>query len=218
VEPQASVRFPAHRRPARVTRFLRRRRLCPLAVPLVRPSVWELRAHVVEDGPERTVIWVAPGTRYRRPDRRLTMAEIAANEWTPVERPWTGNGSLMISRPREPYSVWLFWNEAGEHESWYVNLELPWRRTESGFDSRDHQLDIVILRDRSWQWKDEDELCDAVEAGLLTAREADQIRADGSASSRSSTDCFRRDSRGGTRRPTPTRRSSGAGRSARTSA
>lgn len=140
---------------------------------------WELPAHVVEDGPERTVIWVAPGTRYRRPDRRLTMAEIATNEWTPVEHPWAGNGALMISRPREPYSLWLFWNKAGEHESWYVNLELPWRRTESGFDSRDHQLDIVIRRDRSWQWKDEDELRDAVSADLLTAREADQIRADG---------------------------------------
>ena len=86
---------------------------------------------------------------------------------------------MVISAPHEPYSLWLFWSEAGEHESWYVNLELPWRRTESGFDSRDHQLDIVIRRDRTWQWKDEDELRDAVAAGLLTARDADEIRADG---------------------------------------
>jgi hypothetical protein len=119
---------------------------------------WSLPTRVVEDGAERTVLWVAPGTRYRRPGHRLTMAEIAANEWTPVEHPWTGNGTLMISRPAEPYSLWLFWNEGGEHASWYVNLELPWQRTELGFDSRDHQLDIVVRADRSWQWKDEDEL------------------------------------------------------------
>jgi Protein of unknown function (DUF402) len=140
---------------------------------------WSLPTRVVEDGAERTVLWVAPGTRYRRPGHRLTMAEIAANEWTPVEHPWTGNGTLMISHPAEPYSLWLFWNEEGEHASWYVNLELPWQRTELGFDSRDHQLDIVVRADRSWQWKDEDELRDAVAAGLLTAGEADDIRAAG---------------------------------------
>lgn len=140
---------------------------------------WAIPTQVVEDGVERSILWVPPGTRYRRPDRRLTMAEIAANDWTPVEHPWTGNGALMLSRPHEPYSLWLFWNDAGEHESWYVNLELPWRRAEGGFDSRDHQLDIVVGRDRSWQWKDEDELRDAVTAGLLTAAEADEIRADG---------------------------------------
>jgi hypothetical protein len=140
---------------------------------------WSIPTRVIEDGAERTVVWVAPGTRYRRPDRRLTMAEIAANEWTPVEHPWTGNGALMISRPNEPYSVWLFRNNEGEHESWYVNLELPWQRTRLGFDSRDNQLDIVVHSDRTWRWKDEEELRDAVTAGLLTAVEADEIRADG---------------------------------------
>jgi hypothetical protein len=140
---------------------------------------WSLPTRVVEDCAERTVLWVAPGTLYRRPAHRLTMAEIAANNWTPVDHPWTGHGTLMISRPAEPYSLWLFWNEEGEHASWYVNLELPWQRTELGFDSRDHQLDIVVRADRSWQWKDEDELRDAVAAGLLTAGEADDIRAAG---------------------------------------
>lgn len=106
------------------------------------------------------------------------MAEIAANEWVPREHEWTGNGTLMISRRGDPYSIWLFWGDDGEHASWYVNLELPWERTAAGFDSRDHQLDIVVAHDRSWHWKDEDELRDAVGAGLLTAAEAAGVRAD----------------------------------------
>jgi hypothetical protein len=140
---------------------------------------WSIPAHVVEDGDDRTVVWVAPGTRYLRPERRLTMGEIAANEWVPSEQAWTGNGALMIARRGDPYSIWLFWADDGTHASWYVNLELPWRRTEVGFDSRDHQLDVVVRRDRSWRWKDEDELRDAVHVGLLTIEEGTGVRADG---------------------------------------
>jgi hypothetical protein len=140
---------------------------------------WAIPARIVEDRDERTVLWVAPGTTYLRPHLRLTMAEIAADEWVPREHPWQGNGTLMISCRDEPHSVWLFWDAAGEHESWYVNLELPWRRTRLGFDSRDHQLDVVIERDRTWRWKDERELRDAVEVGLLTREEARRIRGDG---------------------------------------
>jgi Protein of unknown function (DUF402) len=142
-------------------------------------SFWEIPTRVVEDGAERTVVWVAPGTRYRRPHRRLTMAEIAANAWTAGEHSWTGNGTLMISRRGDPYSLWLFWDDDGSHASWYVNLELPWRRTSLGFDTRDHQLDIVIRADGAWRWKDEDELRDAIDVGLLRVEEARRIHADG---------------------------------------
>jgi hypothetical protein len=140
---------------------------------------WALPVRVIEDSAARTVVWVAPGTAYRRPRRRLSMAEIAANDWTLEEFPWVGNGTLMISRAGDPYSLWLFWADDGSHRSWYVNLELPWRRTERGFETMDLMLDVIVENDRSWRWKDEDELRDSVAAGLLTEREVRSIRRDG---------------------------------------
>jgi uncharacterized protein len=162
-----------------VTRFFDQRGVAVLRYLWFGRPFWAIPTRVVEDRPERTVLWVAPGTRYRRQRAKLTMAEIAANDWMPVERPWDGSGTLMLSCPGDRYSTWLFWDELGVHRSWYFNLELPWRRTALGFDSRDHQLDVIVLPDGTWRWKDEDDLRDAAHVGLLSANEARQIRHDG---------------------------------------
>lgn len=63
---------------------------------------------------------------------------------------------------------------------WYVNLELPWRRTAMGFDSRDLVLDIVITEDlSSWEWKDADELEWALDAGTIDAETAEFTKSAG---------------------------------------
>lgn len=62
---------------------------------------------------------------------------------------------------------------------WYINLEEPWRRTDLGFDSRDHDLDLSSVDLVAWQWKDEDELTWAVERGQYTRAQADAIRTAG---------------------------------------
>jgi predicted RNA-binding protein associated with RNAse of E/G family len=41
----------------------------------------------------------------------------------------------------------------------------------------DHQLDLVIAPDRTVEWKDEDELTAAVEAGWLTEEDAESAYA-----------------------------------------
>jgi predicted RNA-binding protein associated with RNAse of E/G family len=79
----------------------------------------------------------------------------------------------------EPWSVWLFRRESGEFWGWYVNLEQPHRWHERGLDTRDNVLDVMVHADRSWQWKDQDELDEAVRQGFRTAEEAERIRADG---------------------------------------
>jgi uncharacterized protein len=139
-------------------------------------AFWTVPATVVEDGDDRTAVWIAPRTPYRRPSQKLSMAAIAANNWTAEEHEWEGNGTLMVSRPGDAYSIWLFWDDQGRHASWYVNLEQPRKRTRNGFDSRDHQLDVVVRADRSWRWKDEDDLRDAVAVGLLSKEEAAAVR------------------------------------------
>jgi predicted RNA-binding protein associated with RNAse of E/G family len=76
----------------------------------------------------------------------------------------------------------MFW--AGVERTfvgWYVNLQVPFRRTHVGFDTADQVLDITVSPDRAWQWKDEDEFEVAIRLGRFTAEVAAQIRAQGEA-------------------------------------
>ncbi len=76
------------------------------------------------------------------------------------------------------YSTWLFWSSA-DHSflGYYVNFELPWRRTALGFDSNDLTLDIVVAPDLSWRWKDQDEYEHRVGAGVIPPKWANGVAA-----------------------------------------
>ena len=56
----------------------------------------------------------------------------------------------MLAVPGESHAVWIMW-ERGHTKlrCWYINLETPLLRTPIGFDTMDHELDIVISPDRS---------------------------------------------------------------------
>ena len=109
---------------------------------------------------------------------RLPIAELAEERWRHEEARWYG-GRLMIAEAGASHSVYVTWGKDGELVGWYVNLEEPWRESPFGFDTTDHLLDVWIDPDRSWRWKDEDELAEAVEIGLFTPAKADAIRAEG---------------------------------------
>jgi len=134
---------------------------------------------VVERTSSRVVLWIARETPVRRPrGMRLPIAELAEQRWRPEEARWYG-GRLMIAEAGASHSVYVTWGKDGELVGWYVNLEEPWRESPFGFDTTDHLLDVWIDPDRSWRWKDEDELAEAVETGLFTPAKADAIRAEG---------------------------------------
>ena len=66
--------------------------------------------------------------------------------------------------------IWLFWRGAGRaFAGWYVNIQEPFRRTVTGYDTQDLELDIWIPLDRPWEWKDEELLERRVEEGRFTA-------------------------------------------------
>ena len=61
-----------------------------------------------------------------------------------------------------------------------INLESSYERTPIGIDFNDHILDIRIWPDLAgWEWKDEDELAEAVCVGLVTQAQADSYYAEG---------------------------------------
>jgi hypothetical protein len=76
---------------------------------------------------------------------------------------WRGPNIFMLIPDRTAHSVWWFWDPRdGSFAGWYINLEEPsvcWTDGElSGVDTTDQDLDVWVYPDRSWEWKDEDEV------------------------------------------------------------
>jgi len=138
---------------------------------LFRGRIWNAApARVVEDGPEQTVLWFAPETRF-------PMGGDLFGDWSLEDRLVDLRaGQVRISRRAEPFSVLLFLHEDGSFRGWYVNLERPQQRTALGFDFEDELLDIWVEQGKEPEWLDEDELEEAVRRGFLSAERAARIR------------------------------------------
>jgi hypothetical protein len=67
----------------------------------------------------------------------------------------------------------------GPFYGWKVDLASPYRRTAVGFDVTDEVLDIVVNPDRSYWWKDEDQLLQLIDLGIYSEVAAEEIRAAG---------------------------------------
>jgi hypothetical protein len=134
---------------------------------------------VVAQAGDRTVLGIAPDTPVKwPPGLRVPIPALAEGEWSHVDARWYGT-RLIIAEAGAAHSVYVMWGRDGEFLGWYVNLEDPWRKSPLGFDSTDHLLDIWVDPDRSWRWKDEDHLAQAVDVGLFTPAKAEEIRAEG---------------------------------------
>ena len=141
-------------------------------------------AIVVEDRRERVLLYMPHGTRwFGAPEpaagRTERVRAIARGETVVTGRliPWR-NHVLHVLLPGRPFSVWLFWSPEWEFSSYYVNLEAPFARSAAGFDSCDHVLDVCVRPDRTWYYKDLDELDVCVEVGLMSGALADRVRRD----------------------------------------
>lgn len=94
------------------------------------------------------------------------------------KRRWHGHGMLALRRPGEAYSVMHFW-EGPERRfaGWYLNLEEPFRRTPTGYDTQDLELDIWVPAAGPWRVKDEELVEQRVREGRFTVEQAAAIGA-----------------------------------------
>ncbi|MEU8134665.1 DUF402 domain-containing protein [Streptodolium elevatio] len=141
---------------------------------------------VVRDDPDQLAVWLAGGTRRVKPvlpDGSDVRTAPLGNRFrlglVPAVQEWFGGGVLMLARPDEPWSVWLFWGQDRRLNGWYVNLERPRERWSGGVDTEDLVLDVWVTPDRRWHYKDEDELAASREAGRFTDADVDAIYASG---------------------------------------
>ena len=139
-------------------------------------------ATVVEDSPGRSVFYVPPVVHALEPqDEQGAPLRMPDRDWHLQDTEWRHARVLSFAFPDTPYVVLASWDpETDEFRGWYVNLQSPLRRTDVGFDTREHVLDVLIPPDRSsWAWKDEDELAEAVEEGLFSEDDVAAFRAAG---------------------------------------
>ncbi len=149
--------------------------------------IWDARPFgVVHDLPDQVALFMPAGSQWLKAmssrHRVLRFPTASDMDWelAAVSPPWKTN-ILRLSVPGSDHSVLLIWDEGfREMRLWYVNLEEPLRRTSVGFDYQDQFLDVEISPDRSsWRWKDEDELQEAVELGVISSERASELRAEG---------------------------------------
>lgn len=137
--------------------------------------VWFARpATVVRDDPNLTMLVVHPHATAKEPvDPAGVPLRIPTGDWTlrDIRRGETWN--LSFAFPDTPYAVILGYEATGDLREYYVNLQTPLARSQTGFDLVEHILDVTIPPDRStWAWKDEDELAEAIDGGLFTEEDA----------------------------------------------
>ena len=171
-------------------------------------AVWAARPMtIVQDEEDLVALWFPKGTRWKapipppdRPREESRGARLATclerREWVFTDSEWDVS-TLVLMRPGDWHAVWVSWLDGNQHSpgtgrdplaristaqvhwGWYVNLQEPFRRTEKGFETMDLALDVVVELDRTWRWKDEDELALFVKRGVFGEEVAARIRDEG---------------------------------------
>ena len=97
------------------------------------------------------------------PARRGTR-QYDLGEWT-----WRRKSMLAFCWPDRYFAVNPTWEGDG-FLCWYVNFQVPYRRTPVGIDTCDLHIDLEVYPDFSYRWKDEAEYAHARQLGLVTDR------------------------------------------------
>jgi hypothetical protein len=143
---------------------------------------WAYPTLVVQDKPDLIALYMPAGVLGNDTDHKPTPLELLSPEnINIVDCTWNRTNVLFLMVPGEPFSTYIMRDaRTNALDCWYINLQEPIRRTETGFDTMDHMLDIVGSPDMSeWKWKDEDEFTEAERIGYFSNKEACEIRLDG---------------------------------------
>lgn len=151
--------------------------------------VWSEQAlRVLADIDEALVTACAPGAEARWPalyakarddgDRSVrteAFEAMATGRWELADAVWQETDLLLWKPPAAWFSINAFFvpDGAGRRlRNWYVNFENPTRRTETGFDTFDLTVDLLIHPDLTgWEWKDEDEYAHVRHLGIVSETE-----------------------------------------------
>lgn len=147
-----------------------------------------LTALVVADDDELVAYWLPIGAPSIKPELVEhvpgTPRRWVEGNWYLTPSTWRWAEMLVLVRPGDERATWVRWSSDRTFQGWAVNMQSELTRTRFGFDLWDHQLDIDVDPDRTWRWKDDEELELTVELGRMTREEADRVRRVGQAAVR----------------------------------
>ena len=140
-------------------------------------KVWALRAvELVESSPDQIVVWCPRGSGLALHESYFSDSkffhknrwDIASNEWSLTAGTWQHTHVLTIKDPSKYYSIQYFWDaESSEFLFYYINFDLPYTKTSSGFSTLDLDLDLIVYSNGSFEWKDEVDYKNAAHDGFI---------------------------------------------------
>jgi hypothetical protein len=133
---------------------------------------------VVEDTPSRVALYLPAGAAMRWMEGELPLWMDTADSAKLVNA-WQRTNVLILITPGQAHAIWLMWlAETGAFLCWVVNMQAPIERSRFGWDTFDHELEVYVLPDLRWAWRDEDKFERLVELGPFTRPQGAVIRAE----------------------------------------
>ena len=153
---------------------------------IFRDRIWHVQPTLlVKDGPDEIVLTLLPGAeciadenypKGKKNGKRWW--DFKDKDWKLSTYTWQTNRLLLIFEPGRFYSTIFFWNhEKDEFLSYYINFQLPFKRTQSSVDTLDLDLDLIIHPDFSYAWKDVDDYQKAISHGVILPEWTSEIEA-----------------------------------------
>lgn len=143
---------------------------------IYRERIWHAQSTiVVKDTPQEILLATIPGAarmveehylRGKKNGKRRW--DFKTDDWALEKSDWHTNRLLVILEPEKYYSMIYFWDHASnEFLCYYINFQLPFRRTQNSIDTLDLDLDIIVNPDFSVEWKDLDDYQKGIESGVI---------------------------------------------------
>lgn len=133
---------------------------------------WAIRnVTILEDSGDSVLLWFNEGSQFVITEGYLNNPNFCnerwqisqSGQWNMIESTWKHNHVLIHKELKNYYSTQLFWNaNTEEFLGYYINFELPYQRVDTGFDTLDLDLDMMVYPDLSMKMKDEKEYESAI--------------------------------------------------------
>ncbi len=143
---------------------------------IYRDQVWHAQSTlIVRDTDEELMLALLPGAECIAQEDYPEAKKNGRRWWDFKNQPWKlktyiwrTNRLLLILEPEKYYSTMYFWNhESNEFLCYYINFQLPFKRSDCGIDTLDLDLDLLINPDFSFEWKDVDDYQKAIDNEVI---------------------------------------------------
>ncbi|MBI5839357.1 MAG: DUF402 domain-containing protein [Chloroflexi bacterium] len=144
-------------------------------------------AVVVQDRPEEVALAILPGAECFAPEGYINgkhgakrgwdrWDDYVNDNWKMQRYNWHTNRLLILLEPEKYYASIYFWqDDVNEFLCYYINFQLPFRRSAIGFDTLDLELDIIVEPSHEWRWKDLDDYQRGIDRGIILKEWTNEI-------------------------------------------